>query len=161
VVVYDADVVKIKSQKSNLKNTRLPSPKGEAYGGQANQKSKMLDNDRIPPLTGTCTVNKAKQETKLRQDIKFISINLTKIAEEVGGNKIMKNVAAVGASLALFEQTWSACLTRSWSGKSLDNDLVRQANQVIADIFRKKGNKIIKANQRVLEAGYREISKLI
>jgi dTDP-4-dehydrorhamnose reductase len=32
---------KIKSQISNLKNARLPSPKGEAYGGQANQKSKI------------------------------------------------------------------------------------------------------------------------
>ena len=131
VVVYD--VCNVKCQMSNVKSK--------------SQISKLIDNSQIPALTGTYTVNKAKAETKLRQDIKFIPINLTKIAEEVGGDKIMKNVAAVGAGLALFEQKVST-----------SRNLLKIADVVLGDVFRKKGDEIVRVNRLVLEEGYKSIN---
>ena len=135
VVVYDEDEIKLKTQSSKLKTTT--------------QNSKLVDSSRIPNLSGSHTVKKAKQETILRQDIKFIPINFTKIAEDIGGNKIMKNVAAVGASLRITNYD----LPAGEAGLRITN-LLDIAKEVIAGVFKSKGQTIIKANQMVLEAGY-------
>jgi len=93
-----------------------------------------------------------KSEIKLRKDIKFIPIDFTKIAQEVGGDKIMKNVAAVGASLRILE----IGKLGNWEiGKGI---LLKTAKGVLKDVFAKKGDKIVKANKRVLEEGYNSIS---
>ncbi|MEK9165294.1 MAG: 2-oxoacid:acceptor oxidoreductase family protein [Patescibacteria group bacterium] len=112
------------------------------------------DNSRMPPLTGTHTVKKAKNKVKLRQDIKFIPVNFTKIAEETGGDKIMKNVAAVGAALRQFKV--QSPLQFGGQAKS-KVDLLEIGREVIEDVFESKGQGIVKANQRVLEAGYNSI----
>jgi len=124
VVVYDAAVVKLEIGK--LGNWEI-------------------DNSHIPPLTGTHTVDAAKTEVKLRQDIKFIPINMTKIAQEIGGDKIMKNVAAVGVGLQI--TNYKLQITK----------LLEIAKGVLEDVFRKKGSRTVKANQKVLEAGYESV----
>lgn len=110
-----------------------------------------VDNSRIPPLSGAHTVNQARAKTKLRDDVTFLPMALEDIAEKVGGNKIMQNVVAVGASLALFDQKVAA---------DQERDLIKLGNSVLADVFSKKGDDVIKANQKALEAGYQEVSRL-
>lgn len=107
-----------------------------------------IDNARIPALTGTHTVAQAKAPVVLRPDVTYLPIALEDIALEAGGSKIMRNVVAVGASLALFARV-------------VESDaLVGIANQVLADIFKKKGEEVIKANQQALVAGYEQILSL-
>jgi len=71
-------------------------------------------------------------------------LQFEEIAQEFGGDKIMRNVAAVGLSLARFKQKTAT-----------KQNLLALAQKALKDIFKKKGEKIIKANQAVLEAGYK------
>jgi Pyruvate/2-oxoacid:ferredoxin oxidoreductase gamma subunit len=112
----------------------------------------VVDNTQIPTLTGIYSLKKAKERTVLRNDIKFIPIDFERIAREAGGDKIMKNTAAVGASLALFEKKVTA------DGQRKKLRLLEIADKVVVDIFKGKGEGIVKINQRVLEVGYNSIS---
>jgi len=126
-IIYDAGNIKIKNKKKKIKE---------------------INNSQIPALSGLCTIKKAKAKTKLREDLKVVPINLEQIAEEVGGNKIMKNVVAVGASLALVEKMLPATFVLP------AKFFLKIGKEVLKEVFTKKGEKIIKANQEVLEAGY-------
>jgi 2-oxoglutarate ferredoxin oxidoreductase subunit alpha len=70
-----------------------------------------------------------------RSDVSFFPIALTKLAEERGGRKIMRNTVAFGVAAGLmgFDLTY--------------------LNSVIRDNFAPKGQKVIDANLRVAEAG--------
>ncbi|KKT53941.1 MAG: hypothetical protein A2445_02805 [Candidatus Jacksonbacteria bacterium RIFOXYC2_FULL_44_29] len=108
-----------------------------------------IDNSRIPTLTGSHTVAAGRAQTSRRPDIAYVPIPLEDIATQNGGDKIMRNVAAVGGSIAIFEQKVPGA-----------TGLLALADQILADIFKKKGEAVISANQKVLEAGYNEIKKL-
>ena len=125
VVLYDPDIVRF-----------------------SNQEERVLDTSRIPLLTGVYSVARAKKETKLRADINFIPIQFKKIAEEIGGNKIMLNVAAVGAAFAVFCKK-----SENTSGV----DILSVGKKVIEEIFERKGKELVDANQRVLDAGYQAV----
>jgi 2-oxoglutarate ferredoxin oxidoreductase subunit alpha len=144
IVLYDALGVKFKTQSSNLKTTTQTSKVTNVRG--------VVDNTQIPTLTGIYSLKKAKERTVLRNDIKFIPIDFERIAREAGGDKIMKNTAAVGASLALFEKKVTA------DGQRKKLRLLEIADKVVVDIFKGKGEGIVKINQRVLEVGYNSIS---
>ena len=106
-----------------------------------------LDTTRIPPLTGTVSVARARASKKIRSDIRAQGIAFEKIAEEVGGSKVMRNVVAVGAALAIFERSIKTSA-----------QLLPIAQKVLADIFAAKGDVVIKPNQAVVEAGYKAAS---
>lgn len=70
-----------------------------------------------------------------RRDVNFLPIPLTKLAEERGGRKIMRNTVAFGVAAGLM-------------GFDLS-----YLNSVIRDNFAPKGQEVIDANLRVAEAG--------
>jgi 2-oxoglutarate ferredoxin oxidoreductase subunit alpha len=70
-----------------------------------------------------------------RPDVSFFPVPLTKLAEERGGRKIMRNTVAFGVAAGL-----------------MGFDLTH-LNGVIRDNFAPKGQKVIDANLRVAEAG--------
>lgn len=105
----------------------------------------VFDTKRIPPLTGSYSIARAKKETRLREDIRAIPIAFEKIAEEVGGSKVMRNTVAVGAALAVSEQRMEKCPTLLEIGKG-----------VLADTLGRKGAEVLEANRQALEAGYNE-----
>lgn len=105
----------------------------------------LLDTKRIPPLTGSYSIARAKKETRLRKDIRAIGIAFEKIAEEVGGNKVMRNTVAVGSALAFVEKRMDKCPPLLEIGKG-----------VLADTLGRKGEEVLQANHKVLEAGYNE-----
>ena len=69
-----------------------------------------------------------------------IGIPLGTIAKEAG-NELMRNVAAIGATLALVEQPLTI------------------ANKVVREIFKHKGEKVVANNVKALKAGYDYIKK--
>ncbi|MBU0613352.1 2-oxoacid:acceptor oxidoreductase subunit alpha [Patescibacteria group bacterium] len=64
-------------------------------------------------------------------------IPLTKLAEDAGGKKVMRNSVALGASVGLI---------------SYDFELLKS---VIEDAFKKKGDEIVNMNIKIAEAGYK------
>jgi 2-oxoglutarate ferredoxin oxidoreductase subunit alpha len=66
----------------------------------------------------------------------FLDIPFARLAMEHGGNKIMANTVATGAVLGMLGMEMSALL------------------DLIADAFKKKGEKVIAANRNVAMAGY-------
>ncbi len=66
----------------------------------------------------------------------WISVPFEKLAAEAGGDKIMMNSAATGAVLAL-----------------LGADVSKECDEVIAELFSKKGEAAVTANLRALKAG--------
>lgn len=123
-IIYDPNVVKFKSESE-----------------------KLIDNTRIPTLTGDFTIRRARKETRFRDDVTYIEVAFQKIAETAGGNKLMLNVASIGAALALM----SRAVTHN-------EDLLLIGKGVLQDIFGRKGKEIIEANQRTFEAGFRAVS---
>lgn len=114
----------------------------------SNEAQRMVDTSRIPTLTGVYSVARARKETKFREDLTFLPVPFKKIAEEVGGNKLMQNVAAVGAAFAVF--------CEKILGKS-DTEILPKGKAVLEEIFGRKGKEIVEANQKVLEAGYHAV----
>ncbi|MBI4359711.1 MAG: 2-oxoacid:acceptor oxidoreductase family protein [Candidatus Jacksonbacteria bacterium] len=112
--------------------------------------NRALDAKRIPPLTGTYSIARAKKETRLRDDILAIGIAFEKIAEETGGSKVMRNTVAVGSALAVVEKRMAQCPPLLEIGKG-----------VLADTLGRKGEEVLKSNQKVLEAGYNEAKSQI
>ncbi len=72
-------------------------------------------------------------------DIMFVPVPLSKIAQDVGGSKIMANTAALGAVAGLTK---------------LD---MKYIDSVIADNFKKKGEKIVDINQKVAKAAHDDV----
>ena len=107
--------------------------------------NRVLDTKRIPPLSGTYSIARAKRETRLREDIRAIPVAFEKIAEEVGGSKVMRNTVAVGSALAVVEKRMEKCPSLLEIGKG-----------VLEDTLGRKGVEILQANRQVLEAGYNE-----
>jgi len=105
----------------------------------------MLDTKRIPPLTGIHSIARARKETRLRDDILAIPIAFEKIAEDIGGSKVMRNTVAVGSALAVVEKRMEECPPLLEIGKG-----------VLEDTLGRKGEAVLKSNQKVLEAGYDE-----
>lgn len=112
----------------------------------------LLNNKRIPPLTGLHTIARAKKETRLRKDIRAIPIEFEKIAQEFGGNKIMRNTVAVGAALAVAEKGIS---------EVRGGGLLKICKDVLKDTLGRKGEEILQANHRSLEQGYEVIKKML
>jgi 2-oxoglutarate ferredoxin oxidoreductase subunit alpha len=77
----------------------------------------------------------------VRKDIKLYSVPLIKLAQESGGEKLMQNNVALGASIAL---------TRFSINMLLD---------IIKDIFNRKGKKVVELNVKSAMAGYDYILK--
>src|SRR3990167_10948764 len=72
---------------------------------------------------------------------KLIDLPMVRLAKEAGGEELMANNVALGASVYLL---------------GLDLDVL---NQVIADVFADKGQKVIAPNQQAARAGYNFVKK--
>jgi len=72
---------------------------------------------------------------------KSINLPMTRLASEAGGEKVMGNNVALGASIYLL---------------GLDLEVL---NQLIADVFADKGEKVIGLNQRAAAAGFNFLKK--
>ena len=105
-----------------------------------------FNNDRIPALTGTVSIERACKKIFPRKDVTYIPCEFEAMAEKVGGNKIMKNVASIGAALAVFCREIPH-----------EADILNIGKGVLADMFGKKGTAVVEANQKVMEAGYNSI----
>lgn len=75
-----------------------------------------------------------------RRDIKLIGLPLEDLAKQGGGQILMRNTVALGASCALLEIP------------------TNHLSEVIRDTFKKKGKKIVSLNSAVLMTGYRAIT---
>lgn len=124
VILYDPDTVKFKDDGS-------------------------IDNKWIPFLTGTASVLRARQTVIPRKDLQLIAVPFERIAQEIGGSKIMRNVAAVGAGLAVFEEKLKK------TDRYSQLELLPMAKEVLADMFKEKGEKVVEANVQVVEEGYK------
>ncbi len=103
-----------------------------------NQESIDKHASKLTPGGGVIFDSDAKLDTTKtgRTDINLYPIPLLRIAEE-SGNKIMRNVVAMGATLALTD---------------LDIELF---NSVLRDNFgKRKGTEIVDSNKKALKAGY-------
>ncbi len=76
------------------------------------------------------------EQNELRQDIKKFDVPLLKLAIDNGGNMIMRNTIALGASLAIM---------------GYDISLLEH---VLAETFTKKGQQVIDQNVKIAKAGY-------
>lgn len=130
VIIYDPDTVKFKDDGS-------------------------VDNKWIPFLTGMHSVERARQTVIPRKDVQLIPVPFERIAQEIGGSKIMRNVVSVGAALALFEE----------KVKKIDRysrlEFLPMVKEVLADMFKEKGEKVVEPNIRVVEEGYKVIKSKI
>lgn len=76
----------------------------------------------------------------MRKDVLYIPAPLSKIATEIAKNKLLRNTAALGASLSLLNFPLSII------------------EDVIRDVFSGKPEEIINANIKVFEQGYQSVS---
>jgi 2-oxoglutarate ferredoxin oxidoreductase subunit alpha len=80
-------------------------------------------------------------EGEVRDDIRLYSVPLLKLTKDIGGPKVMMNTVALGASIAV-----------------LDYDLKIFEN-MINEVFKRKGPAIIKVNVKAAKSGYDYIKK--
>lgn len=80
-------------------------------------------------------VKLSPEELSLKE-IKFYPVALAKLARETGGEKLMRNTVALGASLAI-----------------VDYDLEVLA-EILEDVFKRKGEEVVKINVDVARAGF-------
>ncbi|MFH1508600.1 MAG: 2-oxoacid:acceptor oxidoreductase subunit alpha [bacterium] len=71
-----------------------------------------------------------------RKDVKYLHVPLMEITKDVGGNPVMRNTVALGASVGLLDYSME---------KLMD---------IIEFAFIKKGDKVVKQNQEVAKQGY-------
>lgn len=128
VIIYDPNTVKFKNDGS-------------------------VDNKWIPFLTGTYSVERARQRVVPRKDVQLIAVPFERIAQEIGGSKIMRNVASVGAALAVFEEKLN--YPKTANGLLKPHELLSMVKEVLTDVFKEKGEKIVEANVKVVEEGYK------
>ena len=76
------------------------------------------------------------QDGELRSDIKKFSVPFLKLATENGGDMIMRNTVALGASIALMGYD------------------IRLLEQVLSETFAKKGQAVVEQNVKIAKAGY-------
>lgn len=77
-----------------------------------------------------------KEKEVKGEGVKLVHVPLSKITQEAGAKKVMENMVALGASMALL-------------GLNL-----KSLFSVIGDIFGKKGEQIVGQNQKVAQAGF-------
>ncbi len=70
------------------------------------------------------------------KEIKLYPLALAKLAREAGGEKLMRNTVALGASLAI-----------------IDDDL-EVLEEIIGDVFKRKGKDVVQVNMDVARAGF-------
>lgn len=80
-------------------------------------------------------------ERSVRKDIKLYSVPLIRLAQESGGERVMQNNVALGASVAL-------------TGIGIDTLL-----DVIKDVFKRKGKRVVELNVKSAKAGYNYVIK--
>ncbi|MDR5695278.1 MAG: 2-oxoacid:acceptor oxidoreductase subunit alpha [Armatimonadota bacterium] len=80
---------------------------------------------------------KVREEMVARNGVQAFPMPLVKIAQEVGGNRIMMNTAALGAAAGVVELPFEFIA------------------EIIQRNFRRKGDAVAEANLKVAEAGYR------
>ncbi len=78
---------------------------------------------------------------QIRQDIKLYHVPMFQLATEAGEKKVVQNTVAIGASLALLD---------------CERDVIYG---VIKDIFKKKGEKVIQSNIKMIDSGYEYIKQ--
>lgn len=79
-------------------------------------------------------------KTVTRKDVTLIGLAMTELATQAGGEKLMRNTVAVGATFGLL---------------SLDFSF---PSAVVSDMFAGKGEAVVKTNVAVMKAGYEAIT---
>ena len=78
-------------------------------------------------------------DLKLNKDVDAIPLPVKEISAPFGGKPLMQNMVALGAALHLL---------------GLEVDV---ANEVVADVFGKKGEKVVSTNQSLIKGGYEHV----
>ncbi len=78
---------------------------------------------------------------QMRNDIKLFHVPLFQLATEAGEKKVVQNTVAIGASCALLD---------------CEPGII---HNVIRDVFRKKGEKVIASNIAMIDAGYNYVKQ--
>ena len=97
------------------------------YGGHVVPGGALLFDDAL----------KFDHEAVARRKVQLYSVPLTKIAQEVGGNKIMANTCGLGAIAGIIEYPFEFVA------------------EVIKQNFARKGDAVVQGNLKVAEAGYK------
>ena len=97
------------------------------YGGHIVPGGALLFDDAL----------KFDHEAVARRKVQLYSVPLTKIAQEVGGNKIMANTCGLGALAGIVEYPYEFVA------------------EVIKQNFARKGDAVVQGNLKVAEAGYK------